>query len=92
MAKHRIDRRQLAAAIGVDIMRIYRILDDRMAVSADTAVRLGHFFENGAHFWMHQQAAYELAQQPVSEIARSVMRVSDQRWQTLPRQRRKRSA
>jgi len=86
MAKHQIDRKQLSAAIGVDIMRIYRILDRHMAVSADTAYRLGYFFETGSHYWLHQQAAYDLARLPDSTLLGVSMRVSEQRWQTLPKQ------
>ncbi len=52
---------QFAGAIGVPPNRITQILSGQRAVSADTALRLGHWFGMSAKFWMNLQIAYDLA-------------------------------
>ena len=51
---------QLAARLGVPDNRIYQILQGRRAITADTALRLGRFFNTGPEFWLNLQQAYEL--------------------------------
>lgn len=51
---------ELAARLGVPDNRIYQILHGRRRVTADTALRLGKFFNTGAEFWLNLQQAYEL--------------------------------
>lgn len=51
---------QLADRIQVPKNRIYQILDGRRAITADTALRLGHFFGTGAEWWLNLQKRYEL--------------------------------
>lgn len=87
MELHGIDRRQLHMATGMDIMRVYALLRGERAVSADTAVRLGTFFEQDAHYWLRLQADYDLKQVDPAAIARNIQRVSSNRWQQYPRQR-----
>jgi addiction module HigA family antidote len=40
--------------------RIERIAREEKPVTADTALRLGKFFETGAAFWMNIQAGFDL--------------------------------
>ena len=40
--------------------RISQILAGNRAISGDTALRLGHFFETSPQFWLNLQAAYNL--------------------------------
>jgi addiction module HigA family antidote len=51
----------LARALGVRSGRIVDILNGRRAVTAETALRLGRFFDNDPQFWMTLQAQYDLA-------------------------------
>jgi antitoxin HigA-1 len=51
----------LARALRVDPPRIYEIISEKRAVSADTALRLEQFFGISAQFWLNMQAAYDLS-------------------------------
>ena len=50
----------LAQAIGVPPRRINEIVHGKRGITADTALRLGHFFRMEAQFWMNLQARYDL--------------------------------
>lgn len=66
---------RLALDIGVPSGRITDILTGRRSISADTAVRLGHYFGNAAQFWLGLQGQYEIARverDRGAEIARRV--------------------
>src|SRR5262249_30059712 len=52
---------RLAIALGVPSGRITDILNHRRSISADTAVRLGRYFGNGARFWLDMQSQYDIA-------------------------------
>ncbi len=51
----------LGRAIGVAGNRISDIVRQRRDVSADTAIRLGRFFDVDPRFWLNLQAAYDLS-------------------------------
>jgi addiction module HigA family antidote len=51
----------LAQAIGVSAGRVADVINERRAISPDTALRLGRFFGNGADFWIGLQAQYDVA-------------------------------
>ena len=40
--------------------RITQIVKGRRAITGDTALRLGHWFETGAQLWLNLQTAYDL--------------------------------
>jgi addiction module HigA family antidote len=50
----------LARNLKVPTNRITGILNGRRAVTADTALRLGHWFGMSAEFWLNLQKQYEL--------------------------------
>lgn len=52
---------ELAAAIGVDAGRISRLINAKVSVTGDTALRLADAFGTSAEFWMRLQGDYELA-------------------------------
>ena len=65
----------LAPDIGVPSGRVTDILDGRRSITADTAVRLGLYFGNGARFWIGLQGQYDIARverERGAEIARRV--------------------
>lgn len=53
---------EFARQIAVPTNRITSILNGQRAISADTALRLGHWFGMSAEFWLNLQKLYELRQ------------------------------
>ena len=51
---------ELARQLDVPTNRITGILNEQRAVTADTALRLGHWFGTSADFWLNLQKLYEL--------------------------------
>jgi antitoxin HigA-1 len=51
---------ELARQIEVPANRITQILKGERDISADTALRLGHFFGTSAQFWLNLQSLYDL--------------------------------
>jgi addiction module HigA family antidote len=51
---------QLARELDVPSNRISQILRGQRDISADTAMRLGHFFGTSAQFWLNLQTIYDL--------------------------------
>jgi addiction module HigA family antidote len=49
-----------ARKIDVPANRISQILKGDRDITADTAMRLGHFFGTSAQFWMNLQSIYDL--------------------------------
>jgi addiction module HigA family antidote len=68
---------RLALDLGVPSGRITDILNERRSITAETAVRLGRYFGNGARFWLDLQGQYDIARverEQGDEIARRVRR------------------
>lgn len=59
---------ELARRIDVADNRIYQIIHGKRNITADTALRLGKFFNTSAEYWLNLQKLYELdvARQAVS--------------------------
>jgi addiction module HigA family antidote len=51
---------QLAIALRVPASRINAIVEGERSISADTALRLGHYFGMSPEFWINLQATYDL--------------------------------
>lgn len=51
---------QLARILEVPSPRINDIILQKRGISADTALRLAHYFGTSVKFWMNLQASYEL--------------------------------
>ena len=51
---------RLAVDLGVPPRRINEIVHGLRGVTADTALRLGHYFGTSAQFWMNLQARFDL--------------------------------
>ena len=51
---------RLALNLHVPVTRIAEIVHERRAISPDTAMRLGRYFNTSARFWLNAQAAYDL--------------------------------
>ncbi len=50
----------LALYLHVPATRIQAIVNGKRAITADTALRLSHFFGNSAEFWLNLQKNYDL--------------------------------
>lgn len=51
---------ELARQLAIPTNRITGILNGQRAVTADTALRLGHWFGTSAEMWLNLQKLYEL--------------------------------
>ncbi len=52
---------ELARQVAVPANRISQIINGKRHVSADTALRLGHWFGTSARFWTNLQNQFDLA-------------------------------
>lgn len=50
----------LAKALHVPRTRVERLVAEKTAVSPDTALRLGKYFNTSAEFWLNMQMSYDL--------------------------------
>src|SRR2546429_9819258 len=55
-----VSQNALARAVGVPPRRINEIVLGKRAITADTALRLAHYFGTSEQFWMALQASYDL--------------------------------
>ena len=51
---------ELARQLAVPVNRITQIINGQRAITADTALRLGHWFNTGPEIWLNLQQLYEL--------------------------------
>lgn len=55
-----ISMNRLALDLHVPVTRIAEIVHERRAITPDTALRLGRYFNTSARFWVNAQALYDL--------------------------------
>ena len=60
LAPKGIGQNGLARSISVPPRRINEIVLGKRAITADTALRLAHYFGTSEQFWMALQASYDL--------------------------------
>jgi antitoxin HigA-1 len=75
LAARKLSANRLSLDIGVPSGRITDILNNRRAITADTAVRLGRYFGNSAQFWLDLQSQYDIGvieREHGAEISRRV--------------------
>ncbi|MEA3434959.1 MAG: HigA family addiction module antitoxin [Thermodesulfobacteriota bacterium] len=60
MTARNLSANKLAPALRVPSGRITQILNGKRGISAETALRLGQYFNNSAQFWMNLQSKYDL--------------------------------
>ena len=75
LAARKLSANRLSLDIGVPSGRITDILNGRRSITADTAVRLGRYFGNGAPFWLDLQGQYDIGvveREKGAEIAKRV--------------------
>src|SRR5579863_2854377 len=71
----------LARQINVPVDRVTGIINGQRAVTADTALRLGHWFSTSPEFWLNLQKLYELrlARQEVGDRVDRLPRLTDRK-------------
>jgi addiction module HigA family antidote len=75
LSVRKLSANRLSRDIGVPSGRITDILNGCRTITADTAVRLGRYFGNGAQFWLGLQGQYDIgvvAREKGAEISRRV--------------------
>lgn len=60
MTARNLSANKLALALRVPSGRITQIINGKRGISAETALRLGRYFNNSAQFWMNLQSKYDL--------------------------------
>lgn len=60
MKPHSLSQNGLAAALGVSPMTINQIVNGKRSVTAEVALRLGHYFGMSPQFWLNLQARHDL--------------------------------
>ena len=61
LVARKLSANRLSLDIGAPSGRITDILNSRRAITADTAVRFGRYFGNGAPFWLSLQNQFDIA-------------------------------
>ena len=72
---------ELARNIEVPVNRITGIINGQRSITADTALRLGHWFGTTPAFWMNLQQLYELrvAEKAVAAKVSRLPRLADRK-------------
>jgi antitoxin HigA-1 len=55
-----ISAAELARQVDVPVNRVTGIINGQRGITADTALRLGHWFGTSPEFWLNLQKLYEL--------------------------------
>jgi antitoxin HigA-1 len=71
----------LSRQIDVPVNRITGILNGQRGITADTALRLGHWFGTSPEFWLNLQTLYELrlAREDVGDRVKKLPKLTDRK-------------
>ena len=75
---------ELSRQIDVPVNRITGIIHGQRGITADTALRLGHWFGTTPQFWMNLQQLYEL-RLAESEIGAKIAALPRRAGRSMPR-------
>jgi antitoxin HigA-1 len=78
---------ELARQIDVPVNRVTGIINGQRAITADTALRLGHWFGTNPEFWLNLQKLYELrlARQEVGDRVEKLPKLAERKRIKAPR-------
>jgi addiction module HigA family antidote len=81
-----ISAAELARQIDVPVNRVTGIINGQRGVTADTALRFGHWFGTSAEFWLNLQQLYELrlAREEVGDRVQRLPKLSKRKRQRDP--------
>jgi len=54
---------QLCKATGIPQSRIFEIVEGNRGITANTAIRLGHYFSNSPKFWLGLQNDFDIEEE-----------------------------
>jgi len=76
-----ISAAELARQLDVPVNRVTGILNGQRGITADTALRLGHWFATSSEFWLNLQTLYELrlARQEVGSRVKRLPTLTDRK-------------
>jgi antitoxin HigA-1 len=76
-----ISAAELARQIDVPVNRVSGIINGQRAITADTALRLGHGFGTSPEFWLNLQKLYELrlAREEVGDRVERLPRLTERK-------------
>ena len=79
-----ISAAELARQLDVPVNRVTAIINGQRGVTADTALRLGHWFGTSPEFWLNLQTLYELrlARQEVGNQVKKLPKLTDRKRTT----------
>jgi addiction module HigA family antidote len=60
MKPHGLSQNRLSKALGISPMTINEIVNGKRSITAEVALRLGHYFGMAPQFWLNLQARYDL--------------------------------
>ena len=73
----------LAKAVDVPVNRITAILNGDRGITADTALRLGRYFDTTAQFWLNLQQTWQIRLAETNAGARSIERIVPRETEAL---------
>ena len=78
---------ELARQIDVPVNRVTGIINAQRSVTADTALRLGHWFGTSPDFWLNLQMLYELrlAQREIGKRVEKLPRRANRKRKDIPK-------
>ena len=76
-----ISAAELARQIDVPVNRVTGIINGQRGVTADTALRLGHWFGTSPEFWLNLQSLYalRLARQEIGDRVKKLPKRADRK-------------
>jgi addiction module HigA family antidote len=81
-----ISAAELARQLDVPVNRVTAILNGQRGITADTALRLGHWFGTSPEFWLNLQTLYELrlARREVGDRVKRLPTLTDRKGRRDP--------
>jgi addiction module HigA family antidote len=73
LADYGLTQYALAQALKIPASRLNDIIKGRRGITADTAARLGRFFQNSPSFWMNLQSDYDIRCVDAKQIEQDVV-------------------
>jgi addiction module HigA family antidote len=76
-----ISAAELARQIEVPMNRVTGIINGQRGITADTALRLGHWFGTSAEYWLNLQNLYELrlAREEIGDRIKKLPKLKDRK-------------
>ncbi len=77
MKQHSINQVQLAEDLNVKQNRISDIINDRRRITADSAIRIAHYFGTKPEYWLELQAKWDIKKEYDANIEKELERIQN---------------